>query len=330
MKKKLLKKLRWGVAGCGRITENSFLPAVNQLKRSSLVAVYSHNKKRAAEIASKSVAAKPFDDYGKFLAEDFDAVYIASANDDHYEQVIKAAKAGKHILCEKPMALTSAQAEEMVRVCKENGALLAVNYVFRFHPLLRKAKELIDKRFVGQIVSVSANFHINFPPSDNYRYSKAKGGGALRDLGTHMIDVLRYLGGEFADVRGYVDKVVYKTEVDDFAGAIVKFEKGFYGGFQVSFNAMRAPNRIVIIGHKGTISIEELIGRKFGVSKLIIDIEGERKKVFRRKSNKFMFMMRSVQKSFLKNETPFVTGEDGLINMKIIEQIEKQSGFANE
>ncbi len=327
MEKKLVKKIRWGVAGCGRITENSFVPAVNQLKKSSLAAVYSHNLKRARFIASKTQGAKAFDDFDEFLAADFDALYVASANDDHYEQVLKAAKAGKHILCEKPLAMTAEQAEEMVRVCKENNVQFAVNYIFRFHPLLKKAKELIENRYVGQVVSISANFHIDFPPSDNYRYSREKGGGALRDLGTHMIDTLRYLGGEFAEIHGYMDRIVYKTEVDDFAGGIVKFESGYYGGFQVSFNSRRAPNRIVIIGHNGTISIEDLIGKKFGISKLIIDIDGERRVMFRRKANKFLTMLRSVQKSFMKNETPEVTGEDGSINMRIIEEIEKQNNL---
>ncbi len=325
MRKGMMKKLRWGVAGCGRITENSFIPAVNQLKKSTLAAVYSHGIERAKFIAAKVPAAAAYDDFDEFIAQDFDALYVASANDDHYEQVIKAARAGKHVLCEKPLALTSEQAEEMVKVCKENNVLLAVNYIFRFHPLLKKAKELINNKHIGQIVSISANFHIDFPPSDNYRYVASKGGGALRDLGTHMIDVLRFLGGEFSEIRGYMDKIVYKTEVDDFAGGIVKFEGGYYGGFQVSFNSKRAPNRIVIIGHKGTISIEDLIGKKFGVSKLIIDVEGERRKVFRRKSNKFVNMMRAMQKSFLKNTEPPVTGEDGLINMRLMEEIEKRN-----
>ncbi len=321
MRRGIMKKLRWGVAGCGRITENSFVPVINQLKKSELAAVYSHSLNRAKIIAAKAPNASAFNDYDEFLRQDFQAVYIASANDNHYEQVIKAAKAGKHVLCEKPLALNSEQAEEMVNVCKKNNVKLAVNYIFRFHPLLKKAKELISNQYIGQLVSVSANFHIDFPPSDNYRYSLEKGGGALFDLGTHMIDVLRFLGGEFEEVYGYTDKIVYKTEVDDFAGAVVKFGGGYYGGFQVSFNSKRAPNRIVIIGHKGTISIEDLIGKKLGVSKLIIDVEGERRKVFRRKSNKFLNMMRAVQKAFLKNEEPPVTGEDGLINMRLMEKI---------
>src|SRR5690606_3268170 len=117
----------------------------------------------------------------------------ASANAHHYEQVIKAAKAGKHILCEKPLSITSSAAEEMVKACEENNVQLAVNYVYRFNPLVLKAKELIDKEYIGKLVSINLSFNINFYPDDNFRYEKAlSGGGALRDLGTHMIDLLRF------------------------------------------------------------------------------------------------------------------------------------------
>ncbi len=315
------KKLIWGVAGTGRIVEHSFLPAINFLKRSTVASIYGHNLHRAKLLATKTPNATAFDDFDKFLEQDFDVLYVASSNDYHYEQVLKAAKKGKHILCEKPLALTSEQAKEMVKVCEENNVKLAVNYIFRFHPLIKKAKELVDNQYIGKIISIYSNFHIDFPPSDNYRYDKNKGGGALLDLGTHMIDLFRYIGGEFELLHGYVDNLLYNTDVDDFAGATVKFNNGFYGNFQVSFDSKRSPNRLVIIGHKGTISIDDLIGKKFVPSKLIIEIEGERKKVFRRKTNKFLSAMRWYQKYYLKNIEPEVTGYDGYINMKIMEKI---------
>jgi xylose dehydrogenase (NAD/NADP) len=107
MREKRKKKLNWGVAGCGRITEFSFVPTVSLLTKSYISAVYSHSLQRAQSIAAKTVSAKAFNNFDEFISRDFDAVYIAGANDTHYEQVIKAAKAGKHILCEKPVAMTS-------------------------------------------------------------------------------------------------------------------------------------------------------------------------------------------------------------------------------
>lgn len=321
----IVKKIKWGIAGCGRYAEHTFIPALTFLRKSHLNSLYSHKLSHAKELAEKSGATGYFDNYDKFLKSDINSVFISSVNAHHYEQVIKAAEAGKNILCEKPLALNSKQAAEMVEACRQNNVLLAVNYVHRLHPHVLKAKELIDNRVIGKLVSLSLNFNIDFPPGNNFRFNKAlSGGGALRDLGTHMIDLLRFFGGNIKEINGYLDNIVYKSEVEDFAVGAVKFEEGGYGIFNVSYNNKNAFNRIEILGQKGSISIEKLIGVKTLPSKLTIQLEGEAKKSFRKRGNKLVYLLRSVQKSFLKGETPHITGEDGLINLQLMEQLEEK------
>jgi len=323
--KRKTKKLRWGIAGCGRFTENSFLPAIHQLRKSTVVSIFSNDAGRAKSVADKFAVRNSFSDYDEFLKSGIDAVYVGSANIHHYSQVIKAAAAGKHILCDKPLSLTSAEAEEMVKACSNNNVQLAVNYVYRFHPLITKTKELLDSEFIGKLVSISLNFNIDFPPTTNFRFVKEEsGGGALRDLGTHMIDLLRFFGGEISGINGVVDNIIYTAPVDDFAAAIVKFENGGYGYFNVSFNSKKAFNRIDILGHKGSIGIENLIGGRLLAPKMTILKEGEANKAFVKRGNKLLFLLKSVQKSFIKNERPLVTGEDGLMNMKLMEQLENK------
>ncbi len=327
MVKKLLsgKKIKWGVAGCGRFAERSFLPAIRLTRGSAVTSLYSRDINHAKSLAEKFGVQNSFDNYGDFLTSDIDAVFVASSNAHHYEQVIKAAKAGKNILCEKPLALTSKQAEEMVRVCKENKVLFAVNYVHRYHPLVIKAKELIVDQKLGKLVSIDVHFNIDFPPDNNFRFKKElSGGGALRDIGTHMIDLLRFFGGEIENIDGVVGNLIYQSEVDDFALGTVKFAKGGYGTFNVSFNNKKAFNRIEILCHKGAIAIDNLIGRKKLSPKLTILLEDETRKSFRKRGNKVHFVIRSVQKSFLRNETPHASGEDGLINLKLMEELEKK------
>jgi predicted dehydrogenase len=325
LKKPGIKKINWGIAGCGRYAEHTFIPTLTFLRKSVLRSLYSHKISRAKELAEKSGAAGYFDNYDKFLKSDINSVFISSVNADHYEQVIKAAEAGKNILCEKPLALSSKQAAEMVEACKKNNVFLAVNYIHRFHPHVNKAKELINNQTIGKLVSITLNFNIDFPPGNNFRFNKAlSGGGALRDLGTHMIDLLRFIGGNIKEINGYLDNIVYQSEVEDFAVGIVKFEKGGYGIFNVSYNNRNAFNRIEILGDKGAISIEKLIGVKTLPSKLTIQLEGEAKKSFRKRGNKLLYLLRSVQKSFLKGETPLITGEDGLINLQLMEQLEEK------
>ncbi|MBI9070540.1 MAG: Gfo/Idh/MocA family oxidoreductase [Melioribacteraceae bacterium] len=324
--KKNIKKLKWGVVGCGRYLENTFLPTLKLQKKNQLISVFSKDDERAAFIRDKFAARFSYSNYNEFLKSDIDAVYISSINSEHYDQVIKAAEAGKHILCEKPLAITAKQAEDMLKVCKKNNVRLGVNYVYRFHPLAVKSKEIIEKEMLGKIISISADFSINFAPNENFRFKKCEsGGGAIRDLGTHMIDLLRYFGGEIEDIKGYVSNVIYKSEVDDFSSGLVKFEKNGFGRFNVSFNARTAFNRIEIIGYKGCLCLEHFIGRKNSSSKLTIDLAGEGKKSFRKKANNLTHLLRSVTNSFLHNEEPLVNGRDGFLNMELMEELEKNS-----
>ncbi|MCB0743128.1 MAG: Gfo/Idh/MocA family oxidoreductase [Ignavibacteriae bacterium] len=321
----LNRKLKWGVAGCGKFAETTFIPTLLQLKKSSLVSIYSSDINRSKEIANKFFAKNYFDDYQEFLKQDFEILYIGSANNDHHWQVIQAAKAGKHIHCEKPLALSYKEAEEMVNVCEENNVFLSVNYVHRFHPLSVKAKEIIEKGMIGSIVSVSTTFNIDYEPDDNFRFDiEQSGGGAFRDLGTHMIDLLRFFGGEVLDITGFIDNVVYKSEVDDFAAAVLKYKKGGYGFLNVSYNSKHSFNRIEIIGSSGSLSIENIIGRKKKPGKLTIELAGEGRKAFRKRSNKLLVLLKSLQKSTLQNKPPSVSGIDGLINMQIMEKLESK------
>ncbi len=324
MKKRSIKKLKWGVAGCGRYAENTFIPTMHIMRKSIVHAVYSGSAQRAKDVAAKHGIPLYYSDYSKFLNSDIDAVYVSSANADHHRQVIEAARAGKHILCEKPLALNSSEAEEMVKACEENNVRLAVNYVFHFHPLVRKAREIIENDMIGKFISVEINFNIELVPSSNFRYSADGGGGALMDVGTHVIDLLRYFGGEIETLTGIMDTVVYKSEVDDFASAILKFTNGGYGHFNVSFSSKKAFNRVEILGHTGAISIENMIANKHSPAKMTILLEGEAKKSFRKRANKQLLLLKSVQKSFMKNEEPVVTGSDGLVNLKIMEELRKK------
>jgi predicted dehydrogenase len=323
IKKPVIKKLKWGVAGCGKFTEESVIPTFRMLRRSSLNSVFSNNGQRAQYIVEKFGLPSGFSNYDDFLSSDIDAVYIGSANADHYPQVLRAAKAGKHILCEKPLAITSAQDNEMADVCRENDVQFAVNYTYRFHPIVIKAKEFLDRQLIGKLVSISMSFNIDLPPSNNFRFNKnLSGGGALRDIGTHMIDLLRFFGGEILSIEGVLDNIIYKSEVDDFVAGIVKFENSGYGYFNASFNSKKAFNRLELLGHKGAIAIDSLIGAKHAPSKLTILLDGEAKKAFRKRGNKFLQLLRSVQKAFLNNETPLVTGYDGYVNLKLMEELE--------
>lgn len=322
------KKINWGLSGLGKFSESAFIPAINLIRKAKLESVFSHDFNRAKTFAQKNGVSGFFDNYDLFLASDIDAVYIASSNHDHYEQVIKAANAGKHILCEKPLAITALQAAEMVDTCRRNNVKLGVNYVYRFHPFVQKAAELVKHQVIGKFLFIQANFNINHTPGINFRFDKEKaGGGAIRDLGTHMIDLFRFIGGEIEEIRGQLDNLVYHVQVEDFAVVNVKFVNGGYGFFSVAYNAKKAFNEIEITGHKGSLKINNLISQRFSSSKMTIMMDDERTKAFRKRSNKFLRHLKEVNNSIIDN-TPFpVSGEEGLVNMRLMEELEKKCIF---
>lgn len=326
-----VKKIKWGVVGCGNYLENAFLPALESLKRSNLISVYSNDINRAKHICEKFAGVSAFSDYDEFLKSDIEIIYISSANASHYEQVIKAAKAKKNILCEKPLAINYQQAMEMYNICKENNVFLAINYKFRWNPLVRKTKELIDKGLLGKIISINCSFNIDCAPSDNFRFKpEISGGGALIDLGTHLIDLMRFFNGEIIEAKGYLDNVVYKSQVEDFANAILKFEKGNYGVITSSFSSLKSPNRIEITGHKGTITIENLLGKKNITPKMIITLVAESQKTFQKRSNDQLNILKDIQHACLNNEIPKINGFDGAENLRIIELIKTNNEKNNE
>jgi predicted dehydrogenase len=324
-KSALPRKLKWGISGCGSFAEIYFLPSLLLTQRSKLISIYSKDFSRAKNIAAKFGAHYSYNDFDKFLESDFNVLYVSSVNSDHHWQVIKAAKAGKNILCESPMAISSSQAEEMVKVCSENNVILMINNSYRYHPLVQKAKELLDKKILGKILSISVSIHKHILPGDNFRLNnELSGGGVLRDLGYQAVDILRFYGGEITGVQAYMDNVVHKSDVEDFVTAVVKLEKEFYGSFTISYNTKKPNNKIEITGYNGSLTIENYFGKRYSSAKLIIDLQGEAKKVFRKRTNKILFMLKSVQKIFLKNKPLLDEPESGIENMKVIEKIESQ------
>lgn len=234
--------------------------------------------------------------------------------------------AGKSVLCEKPVANTVTEAEELHELANKTGMLFTINYTYRYHPFIQKAKELIETGKLGKILVVQANFNIDLVPGSNFRYNRElAGGGALRDLGTHIIDLFRYLMGEIDEISGYLDNIVYKTEVEDFATAIIKFKKGGYGAFNCSYAAKRGINALVVTGNKGSIRIDNLIGLRNASSKLTISMEGEAQKMFRKRVNKLYRLLKDVNGCFIKRVQPSITSFDGYQNLRYMQILEENA-----
>lgn len=248
--------LRWGILSTADIGMQKVTPAIQRAENCEVVAIASRGAGRAADAAATLAIPTSHGSYEALLADDqVDAVYIPLPNDLHAQWTIAAARAGKHVLCEKPLAMTAAQADEMIAACDEAGVLLMEAFMYRHHPTWVEAASLVADGAIGELQAVQSWFsYFNDDPT-NIRNRPENGGGAVMDIGCYSINSARLLFGEEpATVQATVRRDP-DMGIDIVASAVL----GFPGGGQATFTcSTRAEpdQRVHIVGSSGRIDIE--------------------------------------------------------------------------
>jgi len=225
------------------------------------------NMELAEKIRAKYNAKKAYDNAEDLLAdEEIEAVYIASPVTCHKNQAIAAARAGKHILVEKPVAFTCTEGEEVARVCRQSGVCAASGLMMRYHSYHRKMKELISEGKLGQVVSCRAQLTCWYPDIPGaWRQVKSKsGGGAMIDLAVHCIDLIQYITGSKASkVAALAGTKTFSYEVDDSSSLLFETENGAYCYVDANFNIpdAAAKCRLEIYGTRGSMLAEGTISQ---------------------------------------------------------------------
>lgn len=305
-------------------------------------------------------------DYHALLArDDIDAVDICTPNNVHEEIVLAAAKAGKHIYCEKPLAMNTAEAEHMAQAVADAGVKAQLTFNFRFFPAIARAKQLLDEGFVGNIFSFRGRYHrssyISYDKPLSWRLKREiTGGGALFDLGSHILDLLYFLLGDFGSVYGTLDTLIKErsvskgadekapVDVDDIALLHTRLVDGTLGTVEISRMGTGATNDLIveIFGDKGAIRFDlnepawiqvydvrdegKPIGGMRGFRKIeaVQQYEGQRAPDWTMTPD-FMRVHAECQYQFIKsiwdNNTPSPSFEDGLHVQKIMEAAERSS-----
>ena len=202
--------LNWLVIGIGDITRKRVLPAILAEPRSRLYALLTRDPRKAEAYPG----ALAFTDLGEALRDPaIDAVYVASPVALHAEQTIASLRAGKHVLCEKPVAMNYAQAEAMAAAARESGRLCGIAYYRRLYPKLMRAKELIAEGAIGQPVLVEANYHgwLESPERGWLKDPALAGGGPLYDVGSHRIDACNFLFGKPQRATGLLSNALHRA-----------------------------------------------------------------------------------------------------------------------
>jgi predicted dehydrogenase len=247
-------ELRWGVLSTADIGRGKVVPAFQKARRTRVVAVASRDAARAADFGAQLGISKSYDSYEALLADpDVDAVYIPLPNHMHLEWTLAAARAGKHVLCEKPLALTSADAERMVASCESAGVRLMEAFMYRLHPSWVAVREMVAAGRIGQLRAVQSWFSFYNDDPANIRNIREMGGGALYDIGCYCINLSRILFGEEPSrVRGAIVRDA-QTGVDVLTSGILEFGDGI-ASFTCSTRT-ETDQRVHIYGTQGRISI---------------------------------------------------------------------------
>ena len=227
-----MARVGWGIIGCGDIANKAVAPAVNDDPNSTLVGFASSSQERAEDFTARHGARRAYSDIDAFLADpDIDVVYAASRVYEHLPQTSAAAAAGKHVLCEKPMALTGVECAEMIGACDEAGVNLAIAYYRRYYPKNIKIKELLDSGAIGTPVLVRMVLTGNYDPTPDdpkyWRIDPAKSaGGPIADVGSHRLDLLCHWFGEPVAVAARNETLVHSYSADDSDVLLIKMASG--------------------------------------------------------------------------------------------------------
>ncbi len=260
-----MQQVRMGVIGCGSIAEIAHFPSIARSKEAKLVAVCDASSERAKAAAAKWGAEQSFTDYRQMYdSAKLDAVVIATPNNLHRNQAVAAAKAGVHVVVEKPLAVTNAEAWDIVNTCREAGVKLMVGCDRRFWTHNQWAKELIDAGVIGKLLMSRSclhehwyNYQNHVAKTDFRLHCEVAGGAALNDTGAHAIDLLTWLNGTKVKRAVGIAKRLAMPETytlcDDTALVMVEFENGAFG--TVSCNRFSpAVNQVTeLCGTEGTI-----------------------------------------------------------------------------
>ena len=252
--------LNWIVIGIGDITRKRVIPGILAEPRSHLYGVVTRDPGKAAAYNVKSWTRleDALDD------SSIDAVYVASPVFLHSEQTITALRAGKHVLCEKPVAMDYQQASEMQRVAEKTGKTLGIAYYRRMYPKVRRAMELLAAGVIGKPVLAEINCRDWFNDEAGTRtwlLDPAKsGGGPLYDIASHRIDLLNFFFGAPARAAGFVSNLVHLNSVEDNATVLVDYESGVRGIVDVRWHCRIPSDEFRIIGIEGTIDLSPLNG----------------------------------------------------------------------
>ena len=247
------KPIRWGILGCARITRRGLIPGIRESHSSTLLALASRQQTSSDEWAKEFNIPRAYGSYEALLADpDIDAVYIPLPNELHLDWTKAAADAGKHVLCEKPVARDAAEALAMADHCKQRGVILMEAFMWRYAPRIVEIRRRIEAGEIGTLRVINVSFSFSIDPTD-WRLDPTRGGGALFDVGCYGVNAARL----FTQSEPESSQTLVKrgpTGVDMTLATHLGFANGVIGNIDCSFE-LPYRNRLELVGTGGSITV---------------------------------------------------------------------------
>lgn len=246
-----MNKIRWGLLSTANINRR-VIPAIRQSPRGELVAVASRSQESADSYAQHWDIPQTFASYEAMLESDaIDAVYISVPNHLHAEWTERALRAGKHVLCEKPFALTVADVDRMIAAAAETGLVLAEAFMYRHHPQMKLTEAFVRNGRLGEITLVRATFNFQFKSRDNIRLVPEYGGGCLWDVGIYPVSFAQFIMRERPKMV-FALQIVGDSGVDEFLAGLMQYSNGRVAQISASFMTP-FHTRAEVVGTKGRL-----------------------------------------------------------------------------
>jgi len=320
-----LQKLNVAIIGCGNVAEYYHLPALTRIPNIVVKAVVDKDQTRIAKAKQRFPIclkdAKAYDDHRPVLStKEIDAVLILTPPSLHAPIAIECIKSNKHIFCEKPLALSSAEAIKIADELEGTALTFMVGFNYRFMPHFQFVKRFLDEGRIGDIVTASTRFLTRLDESATFQRRRALGGGVLFEMACHHIDVLKWIFGPVKAVQGMARNRKFQ-EADDNVFVLLEFCKGVLASVHASWTSARFVNRVDIFGDKGMLGADLQTSHvETWIAKKMFFRKGPRTILVGSVLESYANELRAFAEAVLKNkESPLSIG-DALDSLRIVER----------
>jgi predicted dehydrogenase len=321
--------VRYAVVGLGHIAQVAVLPAFANVKNSRLVALVSGDPVKRAKLGKKYQVPLTYgyEQYDECLRSgEIDAVFIALPNERHREYCVRAARAGIHVLCEKPLALTMREGVQIVRAAEKNRVKFMTAYRLHFDPANLSTIALVRSGRLGEPRYFNSTFSFQLADPGNIRTKRAQGGGAINDIGVYCINAARYL---FASEPTEVFAVAVNSgdprfrEVDETTSVIMRFPRERVASFTVSFGASRS-GRYQLVGTKGSVTMDPAYEYAQELRQ-IVTIDGRSRETTFPHTDQFGGEIETFSECILQNREPEASGWEGVADLRVLDAIHESA-----